>query len=521
MENLSSLRRPEPSVPDASAGAASAQGRIAGHGPVAVVDIGSNSVRLVVYERLARSPTPLFNEKMLAGLGAGVAETGRLEDRAVTRTLASIRRFAALARQMEVKELDILATAATREAANGSAFIAEIERIFGQPVTVLTGAEEAHISALGIVAGFAHPDGVAGDLGGGSLELTDVHGRRVGRGESLPLGSLRLQTDAHNSLKNARTLARRILEASQILPRLEGRTFYAVGGTWRSLARLHMRQSGYPLHVMHEYGIPVGELEEFLKVLARGALDAVAGIAVVSKQRQALLPYGAIVLSEILRLGRPAALRISALGLREGLLYSKLSAEEQRTDPLLAAAHELAVLRSRSPVHAAELIPWTGEAMRALGIDETAEEKRLRAAACLLADIGWRAHPDYRGEQSLNIIAHAGFVGVDHAGRVYLALAVYYRHSGLSDEELGHGIRELAPLRYAERARALAAAFRVAYLVSASMPGIIPRTGIRRAGKEIELLLPQDLAMLAGPRLESRLKQFAALAGLPASIRIV
>jgi exopolyphosphatase/guanosine-5'-triphosphate,3'-diphosphate pyrophosphatase len=217
------------------------------------------------------------------------------------------------------------------------------------------------------------------------------------------------------------------------------------------------------------------------------------------------------VLSEVLRAGKPRSVSISALGLREGLLYAKLPPELQAEDPLLSAARELSLLRSRSPAHGEELIAWTGEAMAALGIEETAEEKRLRAAACLLSDIGWRAHPDYRGEQSLNIISNAGFVGIDHPGRAYLALAVYYRHAGLSDEELGTGIRELAPMRYRERARALAAAFRVAYLVSASVAGVLTRTRLRRYGDRIELLLPQDLADLAGARLESRIKQLAAL----------
>jgi exopolyphosphatase/guanosine-5'-triphosphate,3'-diphosphate pyrophosphatase len=184
----------------------------------------------------------------------------------------------------------------------------------------------------------------------------------------------------------------------------------------------------------------------------------------------------------------------------------------------LSAACELSQLRSRSPAHGEELIAWTAQVMDTLGMEETAEEARLRAAACLLADIGWRAHPDYRGEQSLNIISNAAFVGIDHAGRAYLALAIYYRHAGLSEEELGHGIRELAPLRYREGARALAAAFRVAYLVSGAVEGVLPRTFVRRSGNRLELVLPADLADLAGPRLETRMRQLAALNGFASAI---
>jgi exopolyphosphatase/guanosine-5'-triphosphate,3'-diphosphate pyrophosphatase len=495
-----------------------AQGRIPGRDPIGVIDIGSNSVRLVVYEGLARSPTPLFNEKILAGLGAGVAESGKLGAEATERTRGALRRFTALARQMGVEALEVVATAAVREAADGAKFIAEIEDICGVPVHVLSGGEEARMAALGVVAGFEHPDGVAGDLGGGSLELTEVTGREVGEGDSLPLGGLRLQADSKGSLKTARELTRKALDKSDAVGRLDKRVFYAIGGTWRSLARLHMHDSGYPLHVMHEYQMDPDELDDFLKVLIRGPLDQVPGISVVSKQRQALLPYGAVVLSELIRTGRPASVTISALGLREGLLYAKLSAREQKTDPLLSAASELNVLRSRSPAHGEELIPWTAQAMAAIGLEETEEESRLRAAACLLADIGWRAHPDYRGTQSLNIITNAAFVGIDHPGRAYLALAIYYRHAGLSEEELGAGLRELAPLRYRESARALAAAFRVAYLVSGSVEGVLPKTKLRRAGDKVQLALPDALADLRGARLDSRLRQFAALGGLSAAV---
>jgi exopolyphosphatase/guanosine-5'-triphosphate,3'-diphosphate pyrophosphatase len=484
-----------------------------------VIDIGSNSVRLVVYERLARSPTPLFNEKTLAGLGAGVAETGRIAADAAEKTRAALRRFAALSRQMRVVELNVVATAAIREAKNGTEFMAEVERICGVPIRILSGAEEARMSALGVVAGFRAPDGVAGDLGGGSLELTGVAARTVGpHGETLPLGGLRLQTDAKGSIKTAREIARKALEKSSVAKELSGRTFYAIGGTWRSLARLHMHDSGYPLHVMHEYRMDPDELDDFLKVLVRGPLDQVPGIGVVSKQRQALLPFGAVVLSELLRVGKPAMVAVSALGLREGLLYDKLSAKEQEADPLIAAASELNMLRSRSPMHGEELIPWTGAALAALGLEETEEERQLRAAACLLADIGWRAHPDYRGTQSLSIITNAAFVGVDHAGRAYLALSIYYRHAGLSDDELGSGLRELAPLRYRESARALAAAFRVAYLASGAVEGVLPKLPIRRSGDTLELAVPATLADIRGSRLDTRLRQLATLGGLKSAV---
>ena len=345
--------------------------------------------------------------------------------------------------------------------------------------------------------------------------------RDVGAGDSLPLGGLRLQAGSGGSLKAARDLVRDALDRSKVIRHLEGRTFYAIGGTWRSLARLHMHDSGYPLHVMHNYQMDPDELDDFLKVLIRGPLDQVPGISVVSKQRQALLPFGAVVLSEIFEPAEPNSVSISALGLREGLLFSKLSAKEQRADPLLSASSELNVLRSRSPVHGEELIPWTAAAMAVVGLEETEEEKRLRSAACLLADIGWRAHPDYRGEQSLNIITNAAFVGIDHPGRAYLALAIYYRHArsdGRGSWRRPQGARAAPLSRECPCARRRPAGRVSRVRRSRGRPPADENSPV--GATAVELILPADLADLRGARLESRVRQFAALVGLPGTIVI-
>ncbi len=205
---------------------------------------------------------------------------------------------------------------------------------------------------------------------------------------------------------------------------------------------------------------------------------------------------------------------VSVLGVREGLLYSLLDPAERKKDPLIAAARELNLLRSRSPLHGEELIDWTDRFMASSGLEETGEEKRLRHAACLLADIGWRAHPDYRGEQSLNIIAHAGFVALDHHGRAFLALAVFFRHMGLvADNELSPRLRELVSTRILDRARVLGAAMRVAYLVSAAMPGVLPKTPMRVEKGKLVLRLKAPYAALDGERLFTRVKQLARLIG--------
>jgi len=470
-------------------------------------------VRLVAYEGLTRSPTPIFNEKVLAGLGREVHSTGLLAADAVDKALRSLKRFRRLCDTMGVERLWAIATAACREADNGPEFIREAERVCGVKIDTLSGKREAQLSALGIVSSIYRPDGIVGDLGGGSLELVDVRGSRMKTGATLPLGGLALQDISARSLKRAEDIVRDELSQIKGLKAGAKRTFYAVGGTWRALARLHMWQTGYPLRVMHGYSIPAKEAFEFAGLVRRVDAETLSQIEVVADARRPLLAYAAIVLENLVRMAKPKQVVVSALGVREGLLYSLLREKEKKRDPLIAAAQELNILRSRSPRHGEELIDWTDRFMDSSGIDENAEERRLRHAACLLGDIGWRAHPDYRGEQSLNIIANAAFVAVDHPGRVFLALSVFYRHVGLIDEELSPHVRELATTRMLDHARVLGAAMRVAYIVSAAMPGVLPHTPMVVERGKLKLTLSGRYAAYDGERVFARLRQLSRLIG--------
>jgi len=492
---------------------AAAQGRLDRGQTIAVIDIGSNSVRLVIYEGLTRAPTPIFNEKVLAGLGREVQTTGLLAADAVEKALAALRRFRALCDTAGVRRLWCVATAACRDAENGAEFIAAAERICRKSIAVLSGVREAKLAALGVVSGVHTADGIVGDLGGGSIEFTDVRGHKLAKGLTLPLGGLALQDLSERSIKKADKIVRNSLAKVALLKRGEGRSFYAVGGTWRALARLHMWQTGYPLHVMHGYVIPAREALEFCRLVHRVNPEMLSRIEMVNEARRPLLSYAALVLEHIIRIAKPKEIVISALGVREGLLFSELSKRERDRDGLIAAAQDLNLLRSRSPVHGEELMRWTDRFMASSGIEETAEEKRLRHAACLLADIGWRAHPDYRGEQSLNIIANAAFVSVDHAGRTFLALAVYFRHVGLIDDDLSPHVRELATARMLDRARVLGASLRVAYLISASMPGVLQHTPMVVERGRLKLKLRGAYAALDGDRLFNRVRQLARLIG--------
>ncbi len=526
MENLSKTQVQKVS-PDASPvddgrfkllGNKEAPGRIDSGPPVAVIDIGSNSVRLVVYEGLNRAPTPVFNEKVLAGLGRNVHSSGHLPEDGVRDALAALTRFKILCKIMNVGSIKVLATAAARDAENGKDFLNEAKNILGGvDIELISGDREARLSAMGVLSGFPHADGIVGDMGGGSLELIDVcvknNVQKFGEAVSLRLGGLALQDSSGNSIKKAKMIIKDEISAIKQLDNGSGRKFYAVGGTWRALAKLHMRQTSYPLNVMHGYSVSAKEMLEFCRMVQRVSTDSISGIHSIASARRPLLIYGALLMESIVLKSRVKRIVLSAFGVREGLLYEAVSDDVKLADPLLVAANELNFLRSRAPKHGFELAQWCDHLMASTHLEDSYDEKRLRLGACLLSDVAWRAHPDYRAEQSLNMIAHAAFAGVDHPGRTFLALSVYYRHIGLSDNDLSPRLRELATSHQLEHARILGAAMRVAYIVSAAMPGVLTQAPVACEGKRVVLRLPKHLKDLASDRLNSRLKQLAKLLG--------
>lgn len=492
--------------------------------PIAVIDIGSNSVRLVVYEGAIRSPTPIFNEKVLCGLGRTVATTGHLGAEAIERAILALKRFHAVTRVLKVKNLKPFATAAVRDARDGHEFIARAEEVCGTPIDILSGEKEAQLAAQGIRMGFVEPDGVAGDLGGGSLELIDVDKDGLNDAATLPLGGLRLIDQTGSRMDEAQKIADQTLDRIGWLGGGRGRPFYAVGGTWRALAKLHMQQSQYPMRIMQGYTIPTREAIQFCESVRRAKkINSLPGIEQVARARREVLPYGALVLERLLKQLQPSEVVFSVYGVREGLLYSLLPPHERAKDPLLSFCEEFASRRSRSLAHALELCDWTDQIFEGDGPDETPEERRLRHAACLISDIAWRVHPDYRGDQSLDKIAHAGMTGIDHAGRIFLGLSIYFRHVG-ADNNCNDGLpQKLAARvdrRVVKRARIVGGALRAAHLLSVGMPGVIDETRLTYRGSTLVLTLPRAHADLDGERLRRRFEGLASVLGRTAEIRL-
>ncbi|MFM7084644.1 MAG: exopolyphosphatase [Hyphomicrobium sp.] len=492
--------------------------------PLGVIDIGSNSVRLVIYEGAIRSPTPLFNEKVLCGLGRTIESSGSLGQGPTERALKALKRFRAVARVIKVKNLKAFGTAAVRDAVDGPDFISRAEKVCGTRIEVLSGEKEAKLAAQGIRMGFLEPDGIVGDLGGGSLELIDIKYEKLNEAVTLPLGGLRLIDSTNNKIEEALKKTDSSLDKLDWLKRARGRSFYAVGGTWRSLARLHMEKTRYPLRIMQGYEISTKEMIDFCEYVRRSKkITTLDGIWKIAKARREVLPYGALVLERLLKKLKPSEVIFSVYGVREGLLYSLLPPHEKNKDPLLSFCEEFARQRSRSLAHGIELCSWTDQLFSKDGFQETDHDRRLRYASCMVSDIGWRVHPDYRGEHSLEKITHASMSGIDHVGRIFIGLVLYFRYSGpdgFPREGMSKLLTEKLDRRMIKRAQIIGAALRAAHMISLGMPGIIDETKLLCRKDKLIFKIPTAYSDLDGERLRRRIDILAHLMGRTAEFII-
>ncbi len=487
--------------------------------PVGVIDIGSNSVRLVAYDRLSRSPTPMFNEKSLCGLGREVAVTGLLPADGLVQAREAIRRYKVLCALMKVERLFVLATAAARRASNGPAFIEETEAILGQKVSMLPGVEEARLAALGVVAGLHRPCGLVGDLGGGSLELIDIDGGALGEGVSLELGGLALRDSSGRDLKKAAGIVSRAFRQYPRIGKAGGGHLFAIGGTWRAIARLHMAQTHYPLNVLHQYAVPAAAIIAFCRQLKKADVETLPAIQEIAKERRPLLVYGALVLEMLLEHAQIERFVISTSGVREGVLYSQLPAAMRMQDPLVVGARALSDLHARDPAHADELIAWTDGFAASLPRGESEAQRRLRHAACLVSEVAWRTNPDYRAEEAARVVAYAALNAITHEERAFLASVQYARYEGPNENAVPPLRMLLSPARV-EEARALGCLIRIAYNISAGQPGVLARTPILMEEGVLKLRLPQRFADLSNERLAGRLRQTAKTLGCAYAVEV-
>lgn len=475
----------------------------------AVIDIGSNSVRFVVYDQLGRAPFPRFNEKSLCRLGAGLDETGRLADEAIARTLRAVDRFCTIARAMEVGRIDVFATEAVRRAENGAELVTGIRERSGLSPRVLTGAEEARYSALGVISGFDRPRGVVGDIGGGSLEVTGIAEDRVGeRPVSLPLGALPVQAMMARDVQTAKKCVDATLKGH--LPPAPAPVFYAVGGGWRAFAHVDIAMKSAPIRVVHGYEMAADEARLLAKRIARSSPKELAALPGVPSRRAATLPAAALVLDRVLKSLKPGRVVFSALGLREGWLFAQLAAEEQARDPLVEGAQAFGVPRSRVPEFAAALTRWTD----GLFPGETFAERRLRHAACALSDFAWRDHVDVRAAESFHRLLQFPFIGVTHPERVFLGAVIHARYGGKPGDPALASAADLLPPAHLKRAQILGRAMLLGHRLSGSVPEILDAATLRIDPDAVRVELRSTASVPDSDAVGRRLKQLAKAAGV-------
>ncbi|GGF70415.1 exopolyphosphatase [Paracoccus acridae] len=390
---------------------------------VGVVDVGSNSIRMVVFDGAARSPAYFYNEKVMAGLGAKMAQTGRLNPDGVERGFAAMQRFAALAKGMDIDPLTCVATAAVREAADGPEFQARVERETGIKMYVIDGEEEARLSAQGVLLGWPDARGLVCDIGGNSMELAEVADGQVGKRVSSQLGPFRLQQVPGGKDGLRKHIRKTVADLARTMGTHHER-IYLVGGSWRAIARLDMERVGYPMTVLHEYRMTPQAVADTVAWIADNDLADLKARTGLSSSRIELVPLAAQVLAQLTEIFAPAELAISSYGIREGLLYEQMPDNLRKRDPLIEAARFTERQMARMPGSGKKLYHF----LQPLFGDVSPERDRLIRAACLLHDTSWRAHPDYRAEACFDNVTRANMAALSHPERVFLGLALLHRY---------------------------------------------------------------------------------------------
>jgi exopolyphosphatase/guanosine-5'-triphosphate,3'-diphosphate pyrophosphatase len=481
---------------------------------VGVVDVGSNSVRMVVFDGAARSPAYFYNEKIMCGLGKGLAETGRLNPQGRVRALAALRRFAMLAEGMEIAPMTVVATAATREAEDGPDFQAEVLRETGLRLHVIDGDEEARLSAQGVLLGWPDAKGMVCDIGGNSMELALIGDGKVGRRLSTPLGPFRVQ-QVSGEAKKRRAFITRTLKAAQAQLQTSGGRIYLVGGSWRVIARLDMERRTYPLTVLHEYRMTPKGLEDTLDWLASADLAVLRGRTGTSAERMELVPLACEVLRELLAVFQPSEIDVSAYGIREGLLYEHMPERLRARDPLIEAARMSEMVQARIPGFGKKLYDFLLPLFADVGHDRL----RLVRAACLLHDTTWRAHPDFRAEACFDNATRANLGGLDHPGRVFLGLALLHRYKNSRSGSRLEPMFRLLTEDEIQAAEVLGKAMRFGAMFSIGDPARAGRLTWQPRKRQLDLALTTAGEALFGEVAQARFQSLAL--ALKAETRVI
>jgi exopolyphosphatase/guanosine-5'-triphosphate,3'-diphosphate pyrophosphatase len=472
---------------------------------------------MVIFDGAARSPAYFFNEKILCGLGAGFSETGRLNPEGKARAMVALKRFARLAEAAEVAPLLAVATAAVRDAVDGAEFRETVRRETGLEIRVIDGTEEARLSAQGVLLGWPGAEGLICDIGGSSMELAELKGNgQVGARATSDLGPLKIMgiTGGKKALR-----AHIKAEVAKLAKDFEERSdrLFLVGGSWRAIARIDMERRGYPLKVLHEYRMTPQGILDTIKYIGKTDLEALRASTGTSMERLRLVPHAAEVLRALVRKLKPREIAVSSYGIREGLLYEQMSEALRKRDPLIEAARHSEAQSARMPGFGRQLYRF----VEPLFPHARADKKRLIRAACLLHDVSWRAHPDYRAEVCFDNATRANLGGMTHAERVYLGLALLHRYkSSRTGTGFDPALLDLLPEAQVLEAEILGRAMRFGAMFAVANPSDHGTLTYRSKRKELILTLHTDAGRdLFGEVAQARFKALAAAMGVEAIVK--
>ncbi len=482
---------------------------------VGVVDVGSNSVRMVVFDGAARSPAYFFNEKVMCALGAGMAETGRLNPEGRTRALAAIHRFQTLTQGMDMPPLTAVATAAVRDAEDGAEFCEEVLRLTGLKIHVIDGDEEARLSAQGVLLGWPGSYGLVCDIGGSSMELAEISDGRVGKRMTSSLGPLKLQT-LQGGKKERHAHIQTVIDDLHAQMGDQRDRLFLVGGSWRAIARIDMERRHYPLNVLHEYRMTTDDVIATAKYIEHSDLDALRSACGISASRMSLVPLAAEVLTRLVRRFDPTDIAISSYGIREGMLYEQMPQRLRDRDPLIEACRFAEAKDSRFPGFGKTLYDF----VTPLFEQDPQADMRLVKAACLLHDVSWRAHPDYRAEVCFDYATRANLGGMKHSERIFLGLALLHRYKNKREGTRFAPLFDLLNTADQKQAEILGKAMRFGAMLWMHKNAQMAQMTWSREEKVLDLRLTKDAEPLYGEVAAARFKSLLSSLGAEGQVSV-
>ncbi len=480
---------------------------------VAVIDVGSNSCRMVIYERSGSALLPYFNEKTLAGLGRNLSQSGRLYPTGRRKALETLRRFRATLEGLGVSDFVAVATAAVREAKDGPDFQIEAAEALGRPLRILSGADEGRLSALGVRFGLGKFSGIIADLGGSSVEFQACPSRKPEPGESFLLGPLARGEDQALPVQKRKAILLEHLAKSKFLIS-KPETIIAVGGAWRNVAAVHMMLTNYPLRVVNRYPLSRKALEQVIEAMARADRDDAlkARIGKVAKKRYDTMLHATIVLDSILETSGLKSASISAYGLRDGVLNEDI--EMPSASQTLADTIQLYFnLSEASMAFGSSLYDFIGPLLA-----KNHPDKKLIQAICLMGDAGARMHPDHRPDLIFQHILRAPLPWLDHRGRLMAAYSLASRYTyKFAIPEAFQSLQSSTDQRFAH---ILGTAMRLGGAFSGRSSSILTTAKLEKHKSELVLRIWRKNEDMVSGTVKRRLRQLAELMELEPAIEL-